>query len=521
MLTSDYLDVLPDSVVELYERYCQSVLNDIARRLAKMDYAKAGWQVQRLNESALLYEDILEKLSDISGRSKRELNRIFKNAGVRAMRFDDGIYRKAGLTPTPLNQSPAMQDVLSDGLRTTQNTLQNLTNTTALTGQNAFLDAADLAHMQIATGTFDYDTAIRNAVKELAEKGLSVINYASGHKDRLDVAVRRAVLTGVNQTAGRLTEARADEVGCDLVQTSAHIGARNIGDVPENHEKWQGRVFSRSGSHPKYPNFYEITGFGTGPGLCGWNCRHSFYPFFEGISENAYSKATLNSYARRKVTYEGNEISVYEATQKQRSIERRIRKWKREAGALEAAGLDNNTAKAKVREWQAKMRDFTKQTKLSRQYQRERIFTTPERVKSIDTDQENIVKAIHNLKDKKEIVGIGKMDFDFSNNYPDSVTRQVILTGERKQHILESHPEMEDYLGVIPKMLTEFVDIHRDKTDPKMAIIYLGKDKEHLLRIVLWISNKSNLQNSIHSMRIAGKSEYLSGLEAWRSLLNK
>ena len=191
---------------------------------------------------------------------------------MRALAFDDAIYQAAGLNPLPLNLSPAMTQVLVAGLQRTQGTMRNLTLTSAIDAQNLFTDAADLAYMQVSSGAFDYNTAIRQAVESVAEQGLGVIHYASGRREHLDVAMRRAVLTGVNQTAGQLQWARADEMGCDLVETSAHIGARNTGTGPANHEGWQGRVFSRSGKHPKYPDFVAETGYGTGPGLCGWNC---------------------------------------------------------------------------------------------------------------------------------------------------------------------------------------------------------------------------------------------------------
>jgi hypothetical protein len=162
-------------------------------------------------------------------------------------------------------------------------------------------------------------------------------------------------------------------MGVDLVQTSAHIGARNKGTGPANHESWQGRIFSRSGKHSKYPDFVTVTGYGTGEGLCGWNCRHSFYPFFEGISENAYSQEDRKSIANKKVNLGGDKVSVYDATQYQRAIERKIRFWKRQADALEAAKLTKFTEIAKVKEWQARMREFIKQTKLDRQPVREII----------------------------------------------------------------------------------------------------------------------------------------------------
>ncbi|MCX6064171.1 MAG: phage minor capsid protein [Chloroflexi bacterium] len=338
MLTADQLDALTGPITDLYEQYNQSVINDISRRLAKMGKVTetAAWQMQRLIESGKVYENALKELAKTSGLSEVEMRKMFEAAGVKAMRFDDSIYKAAGLNPLPLNLSPAMAQVLAAGLRKTNGVVKNLTMTTAINAQHSFIQAADLAYMQVAGGAMSYDQAIRAAILNVAENGLHTINYTSGHKDKLDVAMRRTVLTGVSQTTGNLQIARADEMGTDLVQTSAHIGAR-----PE-HQLWQ-----------------------------GWNCRHSFYPFFEGISENAYNQAELDSFANETVTYNGQEIPIYDATQQQRAIERKIRLWKRKEGALDAAGLDNDAETAKVKEWQSRMRDFIKQTGLQRQSVRE------------------------------------------------------------------------------------------------------------------------------------------------------
>ena len=376
MLTADQLDILPEPILQLYERYHISILEDIARRLAGLDYLSAAWQAQRLIEAGLLYEEVLERLMKLTGQSEAVLRQIFQEAGVTAMRFDDAIYRAAGLDPLPLNLSPQMQEVLSIGLQKTQGLLRNLTLTTVVNSQELFIDASDLAYMQVSTGALDYNTAIREAVREVAGKGLEVIYFESGHRDKVDVATRRAVLTGVSQTAGQLTEKRADEMGTDLVQTSAHIGARNKGDVPENHEMWQGRVFTRGNDleNTEYPNFYEVTGYGTITGLYGVNCRHSHFPFFKGISENFYDPTILDDYANKKVSYNGKQMSFYDGTQYQRRIEREIRKAKREAAAVEAAGLDNFEERQRVRDYQATMRDFIRQTGLNRQYVREQVY---------------------------------------------------------------------------------------------------------------------------------------------------
>lgn len=375
MLPFDYLNVLTAPIVQLYERYEQTVINDIVRRLVKTGRitATAAWQIQRLSESGAVYENIIKQLAITTGKSRRELKKLFKAAGVKSVKFGDSIYRKAGLKPLPLNLSPAMTEVLAAGLRKTEGTLFNLISTTATSGQNLFIEAADMAYMQVVTGAFDYDTAIRQAVKHIARQGLSVIQFPK-RRHRLDTSVRRAVLTGVGQTAGRLAWARCEEMGVDLVQTSAHIGARNEGTGPMNHESWQGRIFSRRGTDKKYPDFITVTGFGTGEGLHGWNCRHSFYPYFKGLSESAYKKEELRNYADKTVTYKGKEMSFYEATQKQREIERAIRRAKREVSALDAAGLDKTQEHMKVRRLQARMRDFIKQTGLNRQGSRERVL---------------------------------------------------------------------------------------------------------------------------------------------------
>lgn len=371
MLTSDQFDVLVQPLTEFWREYTDSVINDIARRLAKLGdpsqvTATAAWQAQRLSESGLLYEDILKQVSRKTGISQAMLRKAFQEAGVKTMKFDDDIYRAAGLNPAPLNLSPAMLQVLQTGLTRTGGIVENFTRTTALAGQQSFLRASDLAYQQVVTGAFDYGTAIKSAVKRVSSEGLKVVSYTR-RTDQLDVAVRRAVLTGIGQTTAMMQDTRAAEMGSDLVQMSSHIGAR-----PE-HAEWQGRVFSRSGTSDKYPPFIESTGYGTVTGYAGINCRHTQFPFFEGLSENAYNQATLDEYANKTVKYNGEDVPIYEATQKQRYIERNIRKWKREADALSAAGLDNGFELERVKMWQAKARDFVKQTGLPRQGAREQV----------------------------------------------------------------------------------------------------------------------------------------------------
>ena len=169
------------------------------------------------------------------------------------------------------------------------------------------------AWLQVNTGAFSYDQALRGAIRDLAEKGIGGVAYPSGHHDKMDVAARRALITGLNQTVADLQLARADEMECDLVEVTSHAGAR------PTHAVWQGQVYSLSGKHPHYKDFRDETGYGTGEGLCGWNCNHSFYPFFEGLSHQAFERDPAARLGK-------SNDQVYEESQRQRYYERQIRK---------------------------------------------------------------------------------------------------------------------------------------------------------------------------------------------------
>nr|WP_255575786.1 phage minor capsid protein [Caproiciproducens faecalis] len=360
----------------------ETITRDIVRRLVKTGgvSSTADWQIRRLQESGLLYEDIIRQVSQMTDASEPQVRALFQDAGIESLKYDFSIYEAAGLTPLPRLQSPAAAMVLQAGIQKTQGYLKNLSLTTATTTQQAYINAVTLAEMQVESGAFDYVTAIRNAVRVAAQSGTTVL-YPTGHTDKLDVAVRRAVLTGVSQTSAQISERYADDMGCDLVETTAHAGAR------PSHQIWQGKVFSRSGSG-KYPDFKQNTGYGTGAGLCGWNCRHSFFPFFEDLSESAYPRNKIQEYNSHTVTYNDQNVSYYDATQMQRAYERRIRATKRElAGydegvkSTDSDELRNvlkekfNDSSVKLKRQESELKDFLQQTRLDRQREREQVIS--------------------------------------------------------------------------------------------------------------------------------------------------
>ncbi len=262
--------------------------------------------------------------------------------------------------------------------------------------------ALDNALMQIQSGAISYNQAISEQVKQLADRGLcvafdkdgkpikNVVKYEKGGIQQLDVCIRRAVMTGVNQLNQKYREQSMDYLETDLVETTAHLGARNI-DGPnkwDNHERWQGRWFRwkkyteqyPNSSKGSYPDFDESCGLGGVTGIGGANCRHSFYSVIEGVNEPTYSEEDLDELKgeNHKFVFEGKVYNGYSSTQKQRQIERTVRKLKRRKTAFEAAGLteEAQAANIRLRRLNQKYKAFSKAAGLPEQRERMKVLYT-------------------------------------------------------------------------------------------------------------------------------------------------
>lgn len=331
MLSPEYLAACVSILLGMMDEINYAVMADIARRLVKTDILteSAEFQTERLIQNGLTLKEIQHTVSNLSNLTESEVRRIFKEANLENMESENLRAAIAGKTPLDHSANTAMANLLAAHIRKTVGDVRNLTRTTASQGQDSFFRACTLANMQVSSGAFTYDFAIKNAIRQVAKEGLKV-QYPTGHVDKLDVAVRRAVLTGVNQSAAELNMMYADEIGADLVEVTAHMGAR------PSHAVWQGGIYSRSGKNSSYPSFIESTGYGTGDGLCGWNCRHSFHAYYEG-SPRTYSKEYLENLDKDVYEYRDKTYTNYEAGQKQRAYERAIREEKRYLAGLNAA----------------------------------------------------------------------------------------------------------------------------------------------------------------------------------------
>ena len=362
MLAPDYLDHAPDRLVLLWQQVEDDILRDVARRISKMDTMTptANWQLWRYEQTEALRQDVVKKLARYTGKSEAEIRRLMQEAVTRAMEAEDEIYYHYGKEPTPFADNATLQALLNAGYQQTAGTFHNLTATTANTVSGQFEAALDRAHLKVSSGAFDYKSAVKSAVDSLADT-MKYVTYPTGHTDTLEVAARRAVLTGVNQTGAKLQVARADEMGVAFFETTAHGGARS------SHAEWQGRQFHRGGAvdymGKHYPDFEAATGYGTGAGLCGWNCRHTFFAIFPELgAPPAWTQESLEALNARDIEYNGGKYTRYEISQMQRARERTVRKYKRRYLAEDAAGADTTASAVKLRQARQELADFISAT---------------------------------------------------------------------------------------------------------------------------------------------------------------
>ena len=442
MLDPQYLAGVSDQLLAIIDELELAVIADIAKRLVKTGRITdtSRGQAQIAQEAGLVYQDVVKRVSQVSGYVEKEVERLFEAAGVENLKNEAVIYQRAGKPVITLRQSETMQRILKANIQKTKGDLSNLTLTTAVEAQTAYINACNKAMLKVQTGAFSYDRAIADAVKEAAMQGTEVL-YPSGHVDKLDVAVRRATLTGANQSAAQLNLQYLRETNGDYVETTAHSGAR------PSHAVWQGRVFCVSGKDPEYPPFYESTGYGTGAGLCGWNCRHNFYAYFPGISTPAYTEATLQDYEAKTVEYGGKEYTEYEASQMQRTQERKIRETKRKLAGYDA-GMENtedgavkaefkkrfDTESVRLKQQEKVLKDFCRKT--GRQYESART-----QVHAVKDDKGNIVgfnrsvarKAVWaNQKTQKALAEKARNDKIIEKIKDAGMKGQIVLFPQRK-----------------------------------------------------------------------------------------
>ena len=252
MLPPDFLEQVESYAINIYSNLELKIIEEIATRISCIGYANTVVlnNILIAQEMGILYQNIIQTVASYNNVSYDKIQKIFNEAGAKTIKLDDRIYKKMGLNPIPLKQSKNMLQLLNATVKKTNANLQNLCMTTVNTAQIEFYNAINNAYMEINTGVKSYSNAIMDAIEKVSQRG-AFVTYPSGHQINIESAIRMNIVTGVNQTCGKLQELRADELGWDLMEITAHIGAR------QSQEQLQGKIVSISGKEG-YLSFSDI-----------------------------------------------------------------------------------------------------------------------------------------------------------------------------------------------------------------------------------------------------------------------
>lgn len=384
-ITPEYLDAAPEPIAIAMRELEKDILREICSRFKLTGELNevAMNDIRALRAQGLDMETI-EKM--IAKHSKETLPQV-QEALDRVVEYNQKYYNelasKASIAEPLFWMTAAdiaqIQSQTLDGYRNITRSLgfalQTNGKVTFQSIAKAYQAALDKAEVKMQSGAFTLQQSLEDAVRELADSGIYTIDYATGHRDRADVAARRAIFTGLNQLTSKYTETAAETLETDLYEITAHRGARDKGTGWKNHKAWQGKVYStKDGS--KYPNIYKVCGLGAVDGLEGANCRHHRHAFLEGVSERVYTDDELANIDPPPVEFEGRTYSAYEATQMQRKIERTVRKLERRRAAYNAAGMTGKEEQTgiRIRRLKKEYREFSRAASLPTQTNRMKVI---------------------------------------------------------------------------------------------------------------------------------------------------
>ena len=412
----ELLDAMPEELAELYRGLEDALLMEICSRLKLRDELNevTVQDIKALRSHGIDLKEIEKAIRQTTGISEKKLNELIDDVVERNQKYYTEVIDLARVTQPDVLVDATTIDAIK---RQTWDVFRNITASmgflvdagrTMLSPAKAYQWALDAATLKVESGAISYGQAIKEAVRELASSGLRVVDYESGHRDHVDVAARRAVMTGVSQLCSKYTEQAAEYLETPYFEVSAHAGARDKpGPSPwSSHKNWQGKVYSvRDGDI--YPTIYKVCGLGAVDGLEGANCRHRRFPWVEGVSERTYTDDQLKHIDDGLgCTYDGKTYTAYEATQMQRRVEREIRKLKREKAAYKAAGLheDETAVNIRLRRLNAKYKAFSAEAGLPEQPERMCVYFTDDATiksaNSIKTQRAKVAAA--NAKDDSD-----------------------------------------------------------------------------------------------------------------------
>ena len=378
MFTPTEIEALPSAMEQLYRSLQLNIMSDLTERLkanGEEITSAADWQINRLYELGVSKDEIDSLIQSTLDVSNDEIDRIYDEVVKSGYARNEELYTSKGKEYIPYAENKQLQQLVKAVKNQTKSEYRNITGSLGFAVRNAdntlsFTPLADFYQrtldnglMQIASGAVDYNTVLKRAVKAMTDSGLRTVDYASGWSNRVDVAARRALMTGLNQVVAKVNEDNAEQLGTEYFEVSYHRGAR------PTHQVWQGRVYSKK-------ELETVCGLGTVTGLCGANCYHSYSPFIKDIDTPTYSEEELDRMNEEENTpkeYNGRQYTAYEAQQRQRQLETAMRADRQKIELLTQGGADDDTitgAKAKYFQRQDEYVKFSKAMGLPEQWER-------------------------------------------------------------------------------------------------------------------------------------------------------
>ncbi|MDF2907965.1 MAG: hypothetical protein K0R34_3286 [Herbinix sp.] len=378
MFTPSQLEQIPIKLERLFLEFQQRTMADIIRRIRINDEItrSADWQIYRLVQMGQSSEYIQQEIKGLLRLSEKDVEDLYEKVIEAGYSHDEKLYKAVGAEFIQFKDNAELQQLIRAVSAQTKLQLVNITQTLGFTSQinnvRVFTPLAqylqrtlDAAVLDVTSGVFDYNSVLKKVVAEMTKSGIRTVDYETGYYNRIEVAARRALMTGVTQVVNHINDSNARELNTNYFEVSWHATAR------PTHQEWQGRVYSRK-------ELNDICGLGTVTGLLGANCYHSYYPFIPGVSERQWTDEQLdemNAKENKLKKYNGKEYTTYEATQRQRQLETLMRKQRQDIDLLKrgvADPEDIQTAQIKYRNTMAQYKRFSEEMGLPQQ--RDRIY---------------------------------------------------------------------------------------------------------------------------------------------------
>lgn len=378
-MNREYKEKLSRSIESKYSELEERIMQDIIRRIQKAGEitSTADWQINRLRILGYSSEDIENMIKDALNKSYPEMFELYDKVIDWEYVRNKDIYEQVNAEFIPFEENEELQQITDALIRQSSEDLENITqslgfyldygngNRVMTPLSQVYEKYLDAACFDIVSGAFDYNSVLRRVVTQLTNSGLRTIDYASGYSSRVEVAARRAVMTGISQLTGKISDMNAEKLGTEYFEIAWHSGAR------PSHVEWQGRVWSKE-------QLTTVCGLGSVTGLLGANCYHEYYPFIPGISERNWTDEWLEEQDRKENTqkeFKGKEYTVYEAKQRQRQMETAMRAQRQKVQLLKAGGADQDDVMLAKCKYQGQLDEYARfSKKMGLKQERERIY---------------------------------------------------------------------------------------------------------------------------------------------------